>query len=228
MTLILGFFLMGIFGIPWIFWIILFFILSYSSSKVRIPIKQRMPKDLLRFKQLLAQYSEQLVPWNKEEIEKLSLNVEGQKTIRKDGLESIGTFSSIYHEPMFSYGLRMYPARKRGGVLYAQAEQHELYFYILPQEVDVQVNGVVLGKIMDGKLYSTDGSMLANYLENTLEDYTAIIINSKDFGHVLRKGKNNNQVNPRALDLVEPKMNQEEKVIFMVMSIWKIVTENIK
>ncbi len=213
----------------WWLWLILFIALSYSSKRVmRIPLKDQMPRDLLKLKKLASRFTERLIPWKKNEIEILSLNKIEEQVKNKRGFESVGAFASIYQEPIFSYGYKVYPTKENVGVLYAQTEGNELFYYEYPKEIDVQVNGVALGKIMDGKLYGTDGSMLANFLENRLESYTAIIIGNKDAGHVLQKDGYNNDVNPRALDLVDNDLGLDESVIFLAMAIWKIVKDNVK
>ncbi len=223
--IILGLFLFR----TWWIWLILFLLIYYSSQSVmRIPIKDRMPRDLLQLKKLVARFSGRLIPWKKEEIEILSLNKMDEQVKRKRDFTSTGAFASIYQEPIFSYGYKLYGTRERTGVLYAQTEGNELFYYIYPNEVDVQVNGVALGKIIEGKLYGTDGRMLANFLENRMEYYTAIIINNKDAGHILQKNQYNNDVNPRALDLVDNELNLDESVIFLAMAIWKIVNDNVK
>ncbi len=213
----------------WWLWLLLFIIISYSSQKViRIPLREQMPRDLLKLKQQASRFKSRLIPWKKEEMEILSLNKIEEQISRKRGFISTGAFASIYQEPIFSYGYKAYPTHERMGVLYAQTEGNELFYYEYPGEVDVQVNGVILGKIMDGKLLGTDGRMLANYLENRLEGYTSIVIGNKDVGHILKKNGYNNDVNPRALDFVDVDLDLDESIIFLAMAIWKIVKENVK
>ncbi len=211
-----------------VLFMVLLVALYYTSSKVRIPLNKRMPKDMLRLKQIVNQFVSQLIPWEKNEIELLSLNKVNVKSSQKNGFESTGAFASIYQEPLFSYGYREYPTKETYSVLYAQTKENELFFYEYPKEVEVLVNGAALGRLIDGKLYGTDGSMLANFLENNLESYTTVVIGNKDAGHILRKDGYNNDVNPRALDLVSNQMKGNENVIFLAMCIWKIVKENVR
>ncbi len=222
--------ILGLFFLrSWWLWFILILIITYSSQKViRMPIKDQMPKDLLKLKKLTQRFTGRLIPWKKDEIEILSLNKIEEQISRKRGFTSSGAFASIYQEPIFSYGYKVYPTKDQIGVLYAQTEGNELFFYEYPKEVDVQINGVALGKIMEGKLYGTDGSILANFLENRMEGYTSIVIGNKDAGHILQKNEFNNDVNPRALDSVENNLNLDESVIFLAMAIWRIVKENVK
>lgn len=210
-------------------WIILGIAIYYSISQVRIPLNKRMPKDLIRLKQAVSYLWESLIPWEKKEIELLSLNrTEKTTSSKKNGFESIGAFESIYQELIFSYGYKVYPTKGNYAVLYAQTKRDELFYYEYPNEIEVQLNGLTLGRLIDGKLYGNDGSMLANFLDNAIESYTAVVIGNKDLGHILRPGAYSNDVNPRALDLVEGEMTKEENAIFLAMVIWKIVKDNVK
>ncbi|MGK0388780.1 MAG: hypothetical protein ACI94Y_001512 [Maribacter sp.] len=208
-------------------WIILGLLIYYSTTKIRIPLNKRMPKDMLRLKAKVSHFLDLLIPWKREEIELLSLNRTDVKNINKGGFESTGAFESIYQEPVFSYGYKEYSTKDYYAVIYAQTKNDELFYYEYPKETEVQVNGVTLGRLIDGKLYGNDGSMLANFLDNALESYTAVIIGNKDVGHVLRKGSYNNDVNPRALDLVSDEMTREERIIFLAMIVHKLVKTNV-
>lgn len=210
-----------------ILFIVLMIALSYSATKVRLPLNKRMPKDLLRLKQLCSRFIERLIPWEKKEIELLSLNRIEEKINKRNGFESTGAFASIYQEPLFSYGYKQYPTRDNYAVLYAQTKETELFYYEYPKEVEVQVNGVLLGRIIDGKLYGSDGRILANFLDNPAESYTTVVIGNKDVGHILAKDSYNNDVNPRALDLVSEDMTKEENTVFLAMVVWKIVKDNL-
>lgn len=208
--------------------LILLIAFYYSASKVRIPLNKRMPKDILRLKQLASRFIEKLIPWTKDEIELLSLNREDVRSTTKNGFESTGAFTSIYQEPLFSYGIKKYPTRDKFSVLYAQTNTDELFYYEYPKEVEVQFNGVTLGRLIEGKLYGNDGSIIANYLENPIESYTTLVIGNKDVGHILSKDSYNNDVNPRALDLVSSALTKDEERIFIAMIIWRIVKDNVK
>lgn len=210
-----------------IIWIILGLLIYYSTTQVRIPLNKRMPKDMLKLKGKVRHFLDSLIPWKREEIELLSLNRTGVKNINKGGFESIGAFESIYQEPVFSYGYKEYPTKDYYAVIYAQTKDNELFYYEYPKETEVQVNGVTLGRLIDGKLYGNDGSMLANFLDNAIESYTAVVIGNKDVGHVLRKGAYNNDVNPRALDLVSNEMTREERIIFLAMVVHKLIKTNV-
>jgi hypothetical protein len=208
-------------------WIVLGLLIYYSTTQIRIPLNKRMPKDILRLKAKVSHFLDLLIPWKGEEIELLSLNRTDVKDINKSGFESTGAFESIYQEPVFSYGYKEYPTKDYYAVLYAQTKDNELFYFEYPKETEVRVNGVTLGRLIDGKLYGNDGSMLANLLDNALESYTAVIIGNKDVGHILRKGAYNNDVNPRALDLVSNEMTREEHIIFLAMVVHKLVKTNV-
>lgn len=212
-----------------IYGVVLGIVIYYLFSQNKMPLNKRMPKDLIRLKQTVSHFLERLIPWEKKEIELLSLNKTGVKSnSNKNAFESTGAFESIYQEPIFSYGYKEYPTKDHYAVLYAQTKTNELFYYEYPNEVEVQVNGVTLGRLIDGKLYGNDGSMLANFLDNAIESYTALVVGNKDVGHILRPGAYNNDVNPRALDLVDGNMTKEENVIFLAMIVWKIVKDNVK
>ena len=186
-----------------------------------------MAGDLQGLKQQTEHFRESLIPWEKAEIELLSLNKQDEKVQGKGDREVTGTFVSIYQEPLFSYGYKVYTGDERHGVLYARTKGNEFFFREFPKEVDVQINGKIVGKIMDGKLFGTDGRMLANYLNSRLDKHTAIIINNKDVGHILNKDAYNNDVTPRALDLVDDYLDPDELRIFLAMTIWKVVEDNV-
>jgi len=122
------------------FWLIMLFFLSFSATKVRLPLNKRMPKDMLKLRNLLSGFKSQLIPWKRNEIELLSLNRQDVKTEQKRDFVSTGNFVSIYHEPIFSYGYKQYQARDKFGVLFAQTQKDELFFYEFPKEVEVQFN----------------------------------------------------------------------------------------
>jgi hypothetical protein len=218
----------SILGRSWWFWLIIGLIIYYASQKKKVPAKDRMPADLQDLKRQAARFEAALIPWGKSEIELLSLNKAYEKVNKKKEYEVTGAFVSIYQEPLFGYGYKLYTDDEGHGVLYACTKGNEFFFRIFPKEADVQINGNVLGKIMDGKLFGTDGRMLANFLNNRLEGYTSIIISNKDAGHILNRDSFNNDVNPRALDLVDTNLDADELRIFLAMTIWKVVRDNVQ
>lgn len=209
-----------------LFWVIIGLVVLYSSSQAVVPLNKRMPKDMLRLKAAASLFAERLIPWERKEIELLSLNTIEVQTNRRKGFETTGAFTSIYHEPVFSYGYKKYKSRKHYAVMYARTQFNELFYYEYPNGVEVQMNGVVLGRMLEDKLYGTDGSLLGNFLDVPLEPHISIIIGNKDVGHLLERNAYGNDVNPRALDLVVPDLSIEESHIFLAMILWKIVREN--
>ncbi len=210
----------------WGFWLFVG-VMFYLATRKSKPNKNKMSTDLLKLKADLSRFSGKMVKLAQEDIELLSLNIE-----EKDGRLSrgqSGSFVSIYHEPVLGYSYKVYPANNQFAALWVTTAEDEFVYRITPDQTHIQVNGSDWGEIKDdGVFYRKDKGTKTQLIEKIGGGYTIVKIGDKVAGHVLSISSNNNDVNPRAFDLVDGHLSNEERQTFLALAFLLMVRQNVK
>lgn len=224
---------------PPIVFLILSFLAVFSVAAVAIyllyqlltnfqPGKGRVLADFRKMRAEIKEWSDQLVPWNKEEMSLLSLRQVNQKIKRGMSKTAKGIFTSIYHEPLVVYSYRRYIASKENAILYARTSQNEFAYRINKKGIDVNIDGQYAGVLKEnGGLYGgRRNRLLARINRDDELKLHPIIVGDKEVASVQNPNKTDKH-NPRAFQFLRPMENKEEKM-FMALAILEMVQESLK
>lgn len=189
------------------------------------PSDKSVKQDVEKFRLQISARNEDLVPWNKEEMELLSLNEVEQKINRKGGKTIEGTMNSIYHEPMVQYAYKKY-ANAKNAVLFAKTSNREFIYRIHKKGIQIYLNNEPLGILKrNGILYSKSNRPLAQIKPDNDAFSTPILVNNIEKGSLLND-KRTGRENPRAFELIAP-MQAKEEDYFLSLAILELSMRNI-
>ncbi|MEZ4983284.1 MAG: hypothetical protein R2769_17180 [Saprospiraceae bacterium] len=191
------------------------------------PGPAKMKKEVNGLKASIATWFADLVPWDSDEMEKLSLNQLNnkiQKGLKKQGR---GIFTSIYHEPMIAYAFKKYSGKNQV-LIYARTSHHEYAFRINGLTTEVWMDDQPLGKIKE------DGTLLgARTLKpiarlGKVNEMKAlpIVVNDRNLATLSVPG-NEKTVNPRAFELLN-RMDSNEEAVLLSLAIFEMVKPEIE
>jgi hypothetical protein len=197
----------------------------FSMLKNYQPNEKNVKKDVDTFRLALSARNQDLVPWNKEEMELLSLKEVEQK-ITKGGTKTVeGTLLSIYQEPMVQYAYKKY-VQQNNAVLIAKTSNREYVYRVRKKGIQIYMNNEPLGLLRtNGILYTPDKRDVAQIKPNKQELYTPILVNNKEKGNLINPDKTEKEV-PRAFELLAP-MKKEEEDYFLSLAILELSMRNI-
>ena len=224
---------------PPIVFLILSFLAVFSVASVAIyllyqlltnfqPGKSRILSDFRKMRTEIKEWSDQLVPWNKEEKSLLSLRQVNQQVKRGMNKTAKGIFTSIYHEPLVVYSYRRYISTKENAILYARTSQNEFAYRINKKGIDVNIDGQYAGVLKEnGGLYGgRKNRLLARINRDDELKLHPIVVGEKEVASVQNPNKTDKH-NPRAFQFLRPMESKEEK-IFMALAIFEMVQESLK
>lgn len=183
------------------------------------PVIFKLRNDLRQLQPELKSWAlDNLVKWDRQELELLSLRQHRQfkkhlmyKTYR-------GVFQSIYHEPLMVYTQKMYNPQE--GVLIARNSLHE-FAYIIHKEVEIFIDEEYFGKLdAQGKLWYNQKNVIAS-VDRGEGILLEVRVNNKIAGNLLNEVKKESR-NPRAFQYVAELDDVEEKV-FLAMAFYEII-----
>lgn len=188
------------------------------------PVIYKLRNDLrLLQPELKSWAADNLVKWDRQELELLSLIQHRQfkKTMRFKTTR--GVFQSIYHEPLMVYTQKMYNPQE--GVLIARNSFHE-FAYIINKDVEVFIDEEYFGKLdSQGKLWYNQKNVIAS-VDRGDGILLEIKVNNKTAGNLLNEIKKESR-NPRAFQYVAELDDVEEKV-FLAMAFFEIIRRSPK
>lgn len=191
------------------------------------PGKGKIRTDLKKMKNEIAPYIDDLIPWNKEELELMSSNQVKQKISRGVITTAEGVFNSIYHEPLIAYSYKKYISPKRNEVIYARTSNHEFVYRTKKDSTELFIDNQKVGVINNkGLLHGGRRKrLLARINKNENELELPIIIGNKERGTLMKP--ESDSVNPRAFQFVG-EMGKNEEAVFLSLAVLELVRDSIK
>jgi hypothetical protein len=189
------------------------------------PGRGKIKADLNKMKAALAPQIQELVPWDKEEMELLSLN-QVNRQVRKGMTRTVrGVFTSIYHEPVIAYMYKKYinSGKDENALLYVRTSAHEFIYRIKPKETELTINGQLIGNIKeDTLLYSARSKRLLGRINRSDNELMLpIIVQDEEMGSLIRPEKAR-QTNPRAFEFLKD-MDKDEEAIYLSLAALEMV-----
>jgi hypothetical protein len=191
------------------------------------PGKAKIRTDLKKMKDEITPFIEELIPWNKEELELLSSNQVKQKVSRGVITTAEGVFNSIYHEPLIAYSYKKYISSKKDEVIYARTSNHEFVYRTKKGSTELIIDNQKVGVINNqGLLHGgRKKRLLARINKNENELELPIIIGDKERGTLMKP--ESGSVNPRAFQFVG-EMKKNEEAVFLSLAVLELVRESVK
>lgn len=189
------------------------------------PGKSRVGTDVAKMKAALQLFINDLVPWNKEELDLLSFNQINKKIGKGIVKTGQGVITSIYHEPMIAWSYKRYVGGGDNAVLYAATSHHDFVFRIRNNGTTIVIDNEEVGQLRDnGVLYSTQTNRLIARI-NREGNHLAlpVLVGDKEVA-TLKKPDYVQQTNSRAYELLA-NMDQEEEAILLSFTILEMVNE---
>lgn len=216
-----------------IFLVITFVIFSFAGvisildklfSGLR-PVIYKLRNDLRLLQPELKSWAvDNLVKWDRQELELLSLRQHRQFKKSMRYKITRGVFQSIYHEPLMVYTQKMYNPME--GVLIARNSLHEFAYIIHHKEVEVFIDEEYFGKLdAQGKLWYNQKNVIAS-VDRGDGVLLEVRVNNKIAGNLLNEIKKESR-NPRAFQYVAELDDVEEKV-FLAMAFFEIIRRSPK
>lgn len=191
------------------------------------PGKGKIRSDLRKMKAEISPWIEDLVPWNKEELELLSSSRVNEKVKKGMVTTAKGVFTSVYHEPLIAYSYKKYISKSLNSVLYVRTSEREFVFRTKKGKTDLFIDNQKVGVINEeGLLYGGSKNRLLariNKSEDTLE--LPIIVSNKERGTLMKP--ESGAVNPRAFQFVG-EMKKNEEAVFLSLAILELVKNSVE
>ncbi len=203
-----------------------FYMLNYS------PNERKILADVEKMKTLMAPNLNRLVPWTNEEMPLLSLEQVDVKQKKRGTTVAQGTFISIYHEPLVTYTYKKYLSPKENAVIYARTSNRAFEYRIKNGKVDIKINNQKIGSLHEnGVLYNSKRKMLAR-INNEGTPVNPVLVhdqrgNMKELGTLVNQ-KNKEQINPRALQMIEPEMTDKEEALFLALTLFEMIHKTVQ
>ncbi len=189
------------------------------------PGKSRVAEDVRKMKAALQLFINDLIPWNKDELDLLSFNQVNQKI--KKGLIKTGqgVITSIYHEPMIAWSYKKYYGGGDNAVLYAATSHHEFIFRIRNRGTAIIIDGQEIGELRpNGVLYSNKTQRMMARINKTEAHLTLPVLFGDREIATIKSPDYVQQTNNRAFELLT-EMNEEEEAVLLSFTILELVNE---
>ncbi len=192
------------------------------------PGSNKISKDLLQMREEISVWISDLVPWDANEMELLSLN-HINKTIKK-GITTTakGVITSIYHEPMIAWAYKKYFATSENAILYARTSHHEFVYRIKKNSAQVMIDNQNVGEIRaDGRLYSSRSSRpIAQLKERPTDGLLPIVVGERELGSLSSRVENM-KGSTRAFQLLSEELSNEEEALMLSLSVLEMVRREV-
>ncbi len=196
------------------------------------PNKKKIQDDLRTIKALMEPKLETIIPWTEEEKTLLSVEQIDVKKKRQGTIVVQGTLISIYHEPMVAYFYKKYLNKKsEDAIIYARTSNRAFEYRIKKGEVAIRINNHDIGSLkQDNKLYRKN-KVIASINRDSQTNLTPILLHDKrgqikELGHLVKK-QSSDEINKRALQLIDQQMNDNEEAIFLALVLFEMIHTSI-
>ena len=191
------------------------------------PGRKRREEEFKNLKAEIADWFPELIAWNKDELEMLSLNQINNKksgTLRPTGK---GIFTSVYSEPMIAYAYKQLQGKKGQSLVYAKTANHEYGLNMKSRETDIWMDGIPLGSLKStGAFIDPNGQEIARIKKSNDQKSLPVFIKDREIASLIHPDQLKD-VNPRTFELVQ-QMSKEEEAVIVALAINQMVKSEIR
>lgn len=116
------------------------------------PGNSKIQNDLKLMKEEMDQWSNDLVEFEKQELEALSFNQIKKSQSKNFTQTAKGIFTTIFHEPVIAYSYKKYRSSKEYAILYARTLKDTFVYKIDKKEIRMVLNDKLIGVFDRGML----------------------------------------------------------------------------
>lgn len=187
------------------------------------PGNNQVRKDLHKLRSELRLFIDDLVPWNQEEMDLLSLNHTNKKVTRGVSPTAKGIITSIYHEPMIAWSYKRYYGQAENSILFAASSNREFVFRNNKGETIIEINNQLVGTLREnGILYSAKTNrLLARINRPQYESMFPVLIGEKEVASIVDPVQGALGT-PRAFQFVAD-MTEEEEAVLLALTVLELV-----
>lgn len=184
----------------------------------------RINKDLAIMRERTRPILQDLIPWEEEEeLELLSMKMEIKTHKRGMDRMLIGTFHSIYMEPMITFAYMDYMKGAREGLLYCRSRSFEFVYRIKRKDVDVFFNGQQVAIIdQTGIMHGLRSRSALGSVKPYSADLLSVIVLDREAGHLFNPMRPHTDIQ-RAFYMMS-KMEDETLRIFLSLGLYELIT----
>jgi len=192
------------------------------------PGRNQVKKDLAKAKAEIAPYKADLVKWNEEELQLLSLN-HTNKVIKKGMAPEVkGVITSIFHEPVIAYNYKRYVGKKENALLYATTSDREYFFHVKDGDTHIYMDDQWISTLSDqGTLHRpNDRQVLGQVTQSTQDAAMPVLLSGREVASLLDPARADH-VNPRAFQYVDQGLPKEEEDLLLSLAILGMVRNEV-
>ncbi|MEM9928428.1 MAG: hypothetical protein AAF840_01290 [Bacteroidota bacterium] len=195
----------------------------------RMPSKKQRARAVREIKEDMDNWSADLVPLNKEELDLFSLAQDKQVVKTGAGASAKGTFTTIFHEPVVSYSYRRYLGKQVNELLYARTAEHDYVYWTENGKTTLEIDSQPVGTIDQGTLFgSKTGKALASIGTTPRENYLPVSVGNREVGALttLPVAKND-ALSQRAFQFIPEDLNEKEEQLLMSLATLELVKRSV-
>ena len=133
---------------------------------------------------------------------------------------------------MVTYIYKKYLNKKyEDAIIYARTSNRAFEYRVKKNDIAIRINNHDIGILKnDNKLYRKN-KVIASIGQNSQTNLTPILLHDKkgqikELGHIVKK-PSSDEVNKRALQLIDQQMNSNEEAIFLALVLLKMIHSSI-
>jgi len=198
-------------------------------SANRMPSKKQRGRAMREMKEEMDNWSADLVPLNKEELDLFSLAQDKQVVKTGAGASAKGTFTTIFHEPVVSYSYRRYLGKQVNELLYARTAEHDYVYWTENGKTSLEIDSQPVGTIDKGVLFgSKTGKQIASIGTIARENYLPVSVGNREVGAIttLPLAKND-ALSQRAFQFIPEDLNEKEELLLTSLATLELVRRSL-
>lgn len=188
---------------------------------LKLPLSQRrLTKDVVELRSEIKEIKDQLIPFDFEEMELLSIHQSDKST--KKGFTKVqkGVLNTIYYEPLIAFVVKRYSSGQH--IVLATSTSDEFVFYTDKNKALVYINGNELGYLtQSGNFMGGRNRKFGSIDMSKSSSSKAIWVDDKNIGFLTEPNSKENNV-PRAFNFIK-KLSDQDRVVVLCLTLYKYI-----
>lgn len=208
---------------------IVLLVLLRQYSRNRMPGKKRRAAAVAELRADLDQWSDTLVPLNKEELDLFSLTQDKQVVKTGSTATAKGTFTTIFHEPVVSYSYRRYLGKQVNELLYARTAEHDYVYWTENGRTTLEIDNQPVGAIENGTLFGQrTGKELARIAATPRDNYLPVSVGNREVGALTTlPARADDPLSQRAFEFIPDDLDAKEEQLLMSLATLALVRRSL-
>lgn len=200
-------------------------------SKNRMPSKKKQAEEVAALRTDMADWVDNLVPLDKEELDLFSLSQDKQVVqTGVAGTKAKGVFTTIFQEPVVAYSYKRYLGEKVNELLLAKTAEHEYVYWTRNGESTLSIDGQEVGTISpDRVLYGAkSGKEIARIKSESQDSFLPVSVGNRDVGSLnTKQPSKEDALSQRAFEFIPGDLSQQEEQLFLALVARELVKQSL-